>query len=78
MASDRLDALPSSISRGIQWSTLWRDERRANYALTDTIQLFMPADPAQDAKVLITVSNNVAWEMLKTLGVLETPMANHK
>lgn len=68
-----IEEFHSLVIKGIRESAQWRKEVTKNNGFTETVQLFMPAEPNQDAQVLLTVSNNRAWEMLQVLRILETP-----
>lgn len=74
---EHVDNLISLAIQGTKESVQWRDEVDKNCVYTDTVQMFMPAEPTRDAQLLITISMDEAWKMLQILGLVETPRSKH-
>jgi hypothetical protein len=71
--SEHVDDVFSVAIQGTKESVQWRDEVEKNIVYTDTVQMFIPAEPDRDAQLLVTVSMDKAWKILQILGLVETP-----
>jgi hypothetical protein len=64
----KIDFLQETLCAGIRSSRAWNNE---SGALTDTIRIFVPTNPEQDdGCVVVPISLDNAWLMVKGLGIL--------
>lgn len=64
----KVDFLEGTLCAGIRSSRAWSNEPGP---LTDTIRIFVPANPEQDdGFVVVPVSLEKAWVIVKGLGLL--------